>query len=456
MARHAVSLPVVLAVLACGDLVTAERPNIVFLLTDDQRADTLGCMGNTIIRTPHIDRLGREGVIFDNAFVTTAICMTNRACIFTGQYAARHGINDFRTELSPGQLARTYPGLLKTAGYRTGFIGKWGVGNPPEDVFDYNRGFPGQGRFVIEKDGKERHLTSVLGDQALEFLAGCTADRPFCLSISFKAPHVQDGDSVNYQPFPYDPALGELYRDVRIPVPETAAPEYFERLPVFLKDSENRARWAVRFWGPARYQESVKSYYRLISGVDIVVGRVREALAKHGFAGDTVIIFTSDHGFYLGEYGFAGKWYPHEVSIRVPMIVHDPRVPAAARAIRREQIALSIDIAPTILDYAGVDVPASMQGASLAPLASDAPPGSWRTEFFYEHHFAHARIPRSEGVRTPRWKYLRYLDSRPLHEELYDLENDPREKENLASAPDHAQDLATLRAAWEKWRERVR
>ncbi len=430
----------------------AKPPNIVFLLTDDQRYDTLGCNGNEIIHTPNIDALSHRAVNFDRAFVTTSICAPNRACILTGQYAARHGMWQFDTDLSPDKLARTYPALLKRSGYRTGFIGKYGVGNPPgPEVFDFNRGFAGQGRFLMEKDGKTFHLTSVMANQAEQFIDGCSKDQPFHLSISFKAPHVQDSASVKSDQFPFDPSpeIANLYSGVAIPLAVTATSQYFDRLPDFLKNSENRSRWAVRYWGPERTQQSLKGYYRLISGMDVAVGRIIRKLIEAGYADDTVIIFSSDHGQYLGEYGLAGKWYPHDVSIQVPLIICDPRLPRDRWGARSNDFALSIDIAPTILDLAGVDVPESMQGKSLVgPLRGDTP-ADWRSAIYYEHHFEPPwegmSIPRSEGIRTHRWKYIQYIDSQPLYEELYDLENDPIEAINLAAADQHAERMEQFR-----------
>ncbi len=445
----------------------ARRPNIIFLLTDDQRWDALGCMGNPIIETPHIDRLAQEGVVFDHCFVTTSICMTNRASIFSGQYAARHGIIDFRTEFTPPQLAETYPALLKDAGYYLGFIGKWGVGHPPEGLFDFDTGWPGQHHFFPERNDPTRHLTAIMGEEAIEFLEGAPDDRPFCLSISFKAPHVQDGDPANfpqwiqdlYEEFPggflYDPALEPLYRDVVIPPVPLMEPEHFAALPDFLQATENRRRWKWRFATPEMYQRSVKAYYRLITGVDLVVGRIVEALREQELLEDTVILFHSDNGFYLGERGFAGKWFGHEESIRVPLVVFDPSLPERQRGTRRQQFALSIDIAPTILEMAGAVIPEGVQGRSLVPVLAESS-HSWREEFFYEHLFEHPAIPRSEGVRTQRHKYLRYLDSDPLYEELYDLEKDPHEANNLAGQPAHEALLETMRDSWSRWRERAR
>jgi arylsulfatase A-like enzyme len=451
------------------------RPNIVFLLTDDQRWDTLGCMGNKIIQTPNVDRLAAQGVVFDNCFVTTSICMTNRACIFTGQYAARHGVWRFDTVFTPAQLAQTYPALLKQAGYYIGFIGKWGVGTPPQELFDYNRGWPGQNQYFRPVKGKDVlayldprlstsgratedlgqvHLTARMGQQAMEFLDGVPADRPFCLSLSFKAPHCQDGQPA-FRQFPYEPDLGGLYRDVVIPPAPLSDAAFFEALPEFLRTSENRARWKVRFATPEMYQHSVKSYYRLISGADRVVGQIVEKLRQKGIEDNTVILFSGDNGFYLGERGLAGKWFPHEVSIRVPLVVYDPRLPSDRRGKRCDQTVLSIDLAPTMLAMAGVKTPAKMQGETLLPLMRGQQP-PWRTEFFYEHLFRNAGIPRSEAVRDQRYKYIRFIDSKPLYEELYDLSTDPDEAHNLAGRPEHAETLQRMRQKWQVWRERVK
>lgn len=451
--------------MACSAAHAADRPNIIYLMTDDQRFDGLGCMGNPIIETPSIDNMAKDGVVFDNAFVTTAICMTSRACVLTGQYAARHGIWDFGIDFTPQQLSQTYIGQLHAAGYRTGFIGKWGVGNPKsaDAILDFNRGFPGQSRY-FEGDVKlkqGRHLTAKMGDQALEFLEGCDSSQPFHLSISFKAPHCQDSKDILSDQFPSDRALAGLYQDITIPVPYTAGSEYHDRMPDFLKNSMNRDRWAVRFRSPGRYQQSVKDYYRLISGVDVVVGRIREALAQHGFDKNTVIIFTSDHGFFLGEYGFAGKWTPHDISIRVPLVIYDPT--RQSGELRRSEMALGIDMAPTILDFAGIEAPERMQGVTLKPLVDGGQPKSWRDSFFYEHWFtAGGRIVPSEGVRDQRWKYGRYLVPAKIEqgesrwEELFDLKSDPNETVNLAADPAYADVLEQQRAAWKQWRTSVK
>lgn len=450
-----------------SSVVSGSNPNIIYLMTDDQRADTLGCMGNSIIQTPNIDKMASQGVLFKNAFVTTAICMTNRACVFTGQYAARHGIINFGNDFTAEQLSNTYLAQLKKAGYRTGFIGKWGVGDPKQadGILDFNKGFPGQSHY-FEGDVKEKkgqHLTAKMGDQAIEFLEGCDTRTPFHLSISFKAAHVQDSADIYSDQFPSDPAFADLYSDITMPRPYTAAAEYHDRMPDFLKNSINRDRWAIRFRSPETFQKSVKDYYRLITGVDVVVGRIREQLEKQGFADNTVILFTSDHGFFLGEYGFAGKWTPHEVSIRIPLIIYDPRLDPSQSGTSREEMALAIDMAPTLLEYAGVSVPKGMQGVNLKPLVDVAVPTDWRSSFFYEHWFtAQGRIAPSEGYRDERWKYARYLvpgeeeKGTARWEELYDLDIDPNETVNLAGEPHYQNQLQRLRNEWATWREAVK
>lgn len=430
--------------------------NIILLVTDDHRWDALGVYGNDVIHTPNIDRMAEEGVLFENMFVTTSICAPSRATIMTGQYPSRHGIRTFGVELSRDQLQDTYMGQLKRAGYSVGFIGKWGVGTPPENFFDYDRAFAGQGQYsVTTDDGEERHLTGVMGDRALEFLDQTPDDIPFVLSISFKAAHVQDSYNVRDTLYPFDPSLRALYSDTDIPLPEKADPKYYEQLPSFLRNSENRMRWAVRFWGPDRTQKSLKGYYRLISGVDREVGRIREKLQETGMAENTVIIFTSENGMFMGEYGFTGKWYPHEESLRIPLIVFDPRLEESERGQRRDEMALTTDIAPTILDLADVENEAEIQGRSVVPLIhrDDV---SWRTEFFYEHLFEHPRIPATEAVRTERWKYIRYVDREPVYEQLFDLQNDPKEVENLMHTEGHDSVKTEMRRKWKQWHEDVR
>ncbi len=442
--------------LACAGWCASEaaslvRPNIVFLLTDDQRWDTLGCMGNRIIQTPHLDRLAADGTLFRNAFVTTSICAVSRASFLSGQYQRRHKIDDFSKTFSPEAWSQTYPALLRQHGYRTGFIGKYGVGKEmPEKEFDFWRGFPGQGQF-FEK-GETQHLTAKMGDQALEFLKSSSRSQPFCLSISFKAPHAQDNAP---REFPPDPRDEILYAGVTIPPAKTTDEKFYKALPEHAQKSEGRRRWERRYANPEMFQKTARDYYRLISGIDREVGRIRATLNELNLADNTIIVFSSDNGFFLGERGMADKWLMYEESIRVPLIIADPGVTAKQRGQTSDAFALNIDIAPTLLDYAGVPVPEAMQGKSLRPFVEGRNMKGWRRDFFYEHTTFSDRIPPSEGVRTDRWKYIRYIGVEPAIEELYDLKNDPFEERNLIASKSAQRSLNELRGQWSEMRREL-
>ncbi|UCD30080.1 MAG: sulfatase [Planctomycetota bacterium] len=427
------------------------RPNIIFFLADDMRWDAMGCAGNRIIQTPHLDRLAERGVRFTNGFVTTSICAVSRASLLTGQYESRHQIHDFVTSLSPTAFAGTFPALLRQSGYRTGFVGKWGVGMDkpvPQDRFDYWAGWNDWGMY-FEK-GDPEHRTQKTRKQALSFIRQFAAQEPFMLWVSFKAPHSQDHHPKQFLP---EPRLDDLYKGVTIPVPKTANQESFEKMPPFVQTSENRLRWLLRFTTPQMFQESVKNYYRLISGIDYTVGEVLGLIDELKISENTVVIFSSDNGFFLGEHGMAGKWLMHEESIRIPLVIYDPKLPKARCGRLADQMVLNLDVAPTILDIAGVAIPEVMQGRSLKPLML-GPASEWRKEWFYEHSHRHPwPIYGSQGVRTERWKYIRYLDTEPLYEELFDLKNDPLEEHNLASDKQHVKVLNKMRQRFEAMRE---
>lgn len=456
----AAALSIVVAVPALGS-AAAPRPNLILIVADDLSARTLGCMGDPVVQTPHIDRLAANGVLFRNAFVTTSICWMSRASIFTGQWYSRHGIKRSNVALSPEQWANSYPALLRRAGYRTGFIGKFGVGSTNDlavkaKTFDFWRGLPGQaGLFFDDNDPKHRHKTARFGDEAIEFIAGCTREQPFCLSLSFNAPHARDGQPREYPP---DGRDAELYDDVTMPVSPLANDVAFRKLPLFVQTSEGRKRWQRRFSTPEQAQSILRDYYRLVTGIDREVGRIVAALEHAKLAEKTVIIFTSDNGYALGDRGLADKWFMYEEDIRVPLIVFDPRLSGGRRGRKVAAMALNVDLAPTLLDLAGLAPRASMQGRSLVPLLQyEQPPADWRTDFFYEHHFFGAvSIPAVEGVRSQRWAYMRWTDAQPVVEELYDLAADPLETKNLASDPAVREQLDLLRARWAVLKEQAR
>ena len=432
---------------------TKSQPNILFLLTDDQRFDDLGCMGNKIIQTPNLDKLAADGVIFDNAFVTTAICCSSRASILTGQHMRRHKIYDFATPLSSEAMDNTYPVLLRKSGYRTGFLGKMAIGKPskeirhlslPADKFDFWFGFPQSINFRQVVDGKPRFLTTLLAEKAIEFLRTNPADKPFCLSISFKVPH----GPWNF----FDPHAQNPYENTEIPPPSSYTREDYESQPEFLRESLNGSgEWPKD--PHKRFINNARTCYRLITGMDSAVGRIMAALKELKLYNNTIIIFTSDHGSLRGTHGLFGKWIMYEESIRAPLIVRDPRLPVELRGTRRDQMVLNIDLAPTMLAMAGVVIPPRVQGRDFGPLLRDEPIG-WRSEWFYEHTY-NTRPPRrpiakSEGVRTKRWKYIRYIERDPPFEQLFDLKIDTGEKRNLAGMAEHAAVLADMRARWKQ------
>lgn len=421
------------------------RPNLIFLLSDDQRHDLLSCAGHPILRTPNIDRLASQGTRFVNNFCATAICCTSRASILTGLHEESHKISDFKTPLSAELEALSFPRLLRSAGYKTGFIGKYGVGGDaaPEHLFDKTYGAPG-----LESVGQSRRF----GKQAVDFLDSVKGQDSFALCVHFRAPHARDADPKQYL---YDPEEAGLYQGMRMPVaPKAVDPKYFERLPLAVRESESRVRWGWRFTNPEHYQESVRSYFRLIAGVDAVVGQVLAKLNARGLAENTIVVYSSDNGYFLAERGLADKWYAYEESIRTPLIVYDPRLRGKARGQVRREMTLNLDLSQTLLGAAGVKAPASLQGRDLMPLVRGEKP-AWRKEWFYSHLFPgmppRVKIPRSEGLRTERWKYMRWIDESPAREEVYDLSKDPGELNDLAKGPMRAR----LEERWKVWREAV-
>jgi arylsulfatase A-like enzyme len=446
MLRLIVALSTFTALALAMPLASAATPskplNIVVLYADDWRHDTLGAAGHPVVKTPHLDRLAKEGMRFTHNCVTTAICGVSRATLLTGQWMSRHGNPAFAMFTTP--WAETYPGLLRRNGYHVGHIGKWHNGTFPQDKFDFGRAYSGT-HWIREADGTKIHVTQKNENDALEFLRTRPTDKPFVLTLAFFATHAEDQNPLQFLP---QPASMELYKDTVIPVPKTSSDEDFKRLPPFIANEQNegRVRYHWRFDTPEKYQTMMKNYYRLATEVDATCGRVLATLRQQGLLENTLVIFTADNGYFHAEHGLADKWYPYEESIRTPLIVRDPRMPAAQRGQTNDDLTLNVDLAPTFLAAAGIAAPARMQGRDLSSLylASNAP--AWRTEFFYEHatikniHF----IPSSEALVRKDVKYLYWPDFQ--HEELFDLTADRAETHNLAAAPNQATTLASLRS----------
>ncbi len=432
-----------------------KRPNIIFLLTDDHRWNSLGIMGNKIIKTPNLDQLGKKGTVFKNAYVTTAICCVSRASMFRGQYMSRHKINDFVTNFSKPELENTYPLILRKSGYYTGFIGKFGVGNPkdqPKEAFDFWAGSdkPQPDYEMKDEKGDFIHHNDIVDRDIKNFFEKNDKTKPFCLSVSFKAPHIQDGDPRQFIP---QQRFIHLYAKDSIDLPEKADPKYWNSFPDFFRTDQNiaRERWYLQFANNKMYQESVRNYFRLIAGVDEVVGNLLKSLKDNGLSENTVIIFTSDNGHYLGEYGLTGKWYGHEESVRVPLIIYDPRN-KSLQGKTANQFALNIDIAPTILKLAGNEPDKAMQGIDLVDMVANNKAS--RKEFFYEHtYLGTPRLPKVEGIIQKNMKYMLYTEHN--YEELFDLKTDPDEKINQSKNVNYATILSKMRKKYDFWKKQV-
>ncbi|MBT5901514.1 MAG: sulfatase-like hydrolase/transferase [Opitutaceae bacterium] len=508
--------PVQLLTLALAFLssLTAERPNIVFILTDDQRYETLGVTGDKFISTPHLDQLAADGVLFANASVNSAICTPSRACYFLGQYERRHGVNfNSGTAMAPEAWAESYPIKLREAGYFTGYVGKNHVpiGNQAYDTgiidnsFDYWYAGHGHLRFYpkerheifrhaeadtqieIVSEGVQSFLNSADGfiTGAKSFLDQRPDDQPFALSIALNLPHGSSTGTMQQKPT--DP---ELYRTAyRDRLHELNLPSTYiakdritvPKLPANVLYANHRQVGYNEVDDPDEMKDLKIRETQTITGIDQFVGAIRDTLVKLGVADNTIIVFTSDHGIMHGEFGLGGKALNYETCLKVPLIIYDPRDPAAARGRRSMALTESVDIAPTLLDYAGVNAPDTMQGLSLRPLV-DGRADDLRTSSFAENLWStYFGNPRIESVRTKEWKYIRYFKNdrtqfanvtketqyvvtasqadhyakwltasikgeQPVYEELFHLASDPKETTNLASRPAYAAKLAELRS----------
>ena len=418
------------------DVNGSKKPNIIFILTDDHRWDAMGYAGNKIIQTPEMDRLASQGVWFKNAFVTTPISAASRASILTGLYERTHGYTFQQGPLKEPYMRLSYPVILKQSGYYTGFFGKLGVTYKDAekifdkaDIYDRNGNFSDRRGYFFKTIGKDTvHLTRYTGHQAQEYIRNAPADKPFCLSLSFSAPHAHDNAPEQYI---WQEKSDHLYSEISIPPPVLAEDKYFNSLPKEVREGFNRLRWTWRFDTPGKYQQSLKGYYRMISEIDDEIGELRKLLEEKGIADNTVIILMGDNGYFLGERQLADKWLMYDNSLHVPLLIYDPREKKHSDIA---DMVLNIDVTKTILDLAGAEIPEEYQGISLMPYVKNKKPERVRKEILFEHLWKLPEIPSSEGIRTNKWKYFRYRFIE-APEELYDLLNSracwlPIDKEN--------------------------
>ena len=436
---------------SCKKKKSDNLPNIIVILTDDQRWDAIGYAGNKIIKTPEQDQLARVGTYFNKAFVTTPICGASRATIITGLYERNHNFTLGGTTLDPIYLKENYPAVLKKNGYHTGFFGKFGIKNNGDlsnifsefEVYDRNNKFKDHRGYYYKTIGKDTvHLTRYTGHKALTFIDEAPSDEPFCLSISFSAPHAHDGawEGIKKQYF-WQEEVDNYFKESEIPAPNIASYDRFAALPKEVRKGFNRVRWFWRYDTKERYQGSIKGYYRMIGGVDIELGKIREMLFKKGIADNTIIVWMGDNGYFLGERQMAGKWLMYDNSVRVPLIIYDPRV---KKHYDVNDIVANVDLAATILDFAGLKSDLKTHGMSLVPYVNTGSSKDKREELMIEHLWDFQPIPASEGIRTEQWKYFRYRNIN-APEELYDLEKDPQELNNLASNNEYKNILQNMR-----------
>jgi arylsulfatase A-like enzyme len=442
---------------------TGNRPNFVFLYTDDQRYDALGVVqreqGDKArfpwVQTPNLDRLASEGVRFRNAFVVNSLCAPSRSNFLTGRYSHLNGVANNHTPFPSENIPTTWSSLLKQAGYATGYIGKFHhdgqTGQRPG--FEYSASFTGQGRYFdcpFEVNGKFQETTGYVDDVSTDFaidFLGKNRDKPFALVVGYKSAH---------GPFTPPPRLADKYagKESR-PSPNANVPPIYagkfsgkakEDTPPKKKkaDAEGKAK------GKAGNAPSYAGYFGCLAAVDENVGRLMAKLDELKLAENTVVIFSSDNGFYLGDHSTGDKRSAYEESIRIPLLVRWPKLGDKARGKTVDQMALNIDLAPTLLDLAGIKAPDSMQGRSWRPLLEGNAAANWRTAFFYEYFYErNYAIPTVLAVRTDKAKLIKY----PGHDdwtELFDLAADPYEIKNLASDP-AAKDLrAKMQAEFDR------
>lgn len=439
----------------------ADRPNLVVMMTDDQRADYMSCAGHPFLKTPNMDRIAKEGVRFTNMFVTNALCAPSRATLMTGQYSHANGVRDnMGTKLDPN--APWLPDELRKLGYEVAFCGKSHVpGHFREKTWDYYFGFQGQGNYlkpVIAESGPDGKIgpdkpydgwmDDIVTEKALAWVKKQQEKKekkPFALFLFFKAPHRAWQPAARHK---------DLYADAVVKKPALWDDPGQGKPRAFLQ----AANMFGQYPDTKDYDGMIRDYCRCITGVDDNVGKVLKTLDEMKLADDTAVLYTSDNGFFLGEWQRFDKRFMHEPSIRVPLLLKLPKSKYVWNPGKKlDEMVINPDIAPTLLEIAGGKAPAGMHGLSVVPLVAEIPndpvPVKWRDAWYYEYFEfpdpSH-NVEKQRGVRTTKWKLIHYYDPPFKFKgafELYDLENDPEERVNLAGRPAFA---ATVKELQEK------
>lgn len=469
-----------------------KRPNIIFIMADDHAYQAISAYGSSLIQTPNIDRIAREGAIMKNGFVTNSVCSPSRAVILTGKYSHLNGLRDNGTYFNGAQ--QTLPKLLRANGYRTAIVGKWHLWSEPTG-FDYWNILPAQGHYYnppFIKMGKDTtykgYITDIITDLALQWIDS-NKNKPFFLMLHHKAPHRNVMPPLKYLhkfdevKFPLPPTFYDDYKnrpalqrqqitiahdldiryDTKIPCDTCAvtkinnwAPAEYQREIERLTPDERR-QWdsvyqleydqfkqihdsasLVKF----QFQRYMEDYLRCVLSVDDNVGRVLKYLDDNGLSENTIVIYTSDQGFYLGEHGLYDKRFMYNESFRTPMVIRYPAKIASKQQV--DKFTLNLDIAPTLLDYAGVSIPTDMQGASMRPLLEKGKSPNWRTEIYYHYYELSFGLTRHYGIYTGRYKLMHFYN--PIDAwELYDLKKDKLEMNNLYNDPKYSKTVKDLK-----------
>jgi arylsulfatase A-like enzyme len=454
-------------------------------MTDDHASHALSCYGSKINKTPNLDRIANGGMRFDNCFCTNSICAPSRAVILTGKHSHMNGVTDNSLKFDGTQ--QTFPKLLQEAGYETAIVGKWHLKTDPTG-FDYWNILPGQGVYynpiMIEMGQKKKHtgyVTDIITDYCLQWLKQRKGDKPFCLMYHHKAPHRQWEPGPNHLTMYDDVTIGEpdnLFddysnrgraakeqdmsiektmndRDLKLVAPKNVTPEQ-KKLWDAAYEPKNEAFRKANLQGKDlirwKYQRYIKDYLRCVASVDDNVGRVLDYLDEAGLTDSTVVLYTGDQGFYLGDHGWFDKRFMYEESLRMPFLVRYPKQIKPGSV--NNDLVQNLDFAPTFLDFAGVSIPADIQGRSLRPLLQGKKPKDWPKSIYYHYYEYPAvhSVKRHYGVRTERYKLIHFYND--IDEwELYDLKKDPHEMNNVYNDQAYTDVIKKLKAELSRLRE---
>lgn len=457
-----------------------ERPNILFIMSDDHAAHAMSCYDSKINETPNLDRIANEGMRFDNCFCTNSICAPSRAAILTGEYNHKNGVKTLGDNLD-GRRPNVQK-ILRENGYQTAIVGKWHLGHEENNHptgFDYWNVLPGQGDYhnpnmieMGERKNYNGYVTDIITDLSLDWLNNRSKDKPFMLMCHHKAPH---------RPWEPDEKHAKMYDDVDIPEPETFDDDYSNRshaakeatmrvdrdlnkTDLKIDPPEDLSPAELKSW---KYQRYIKDYLRVVASIDDNVGRMLDYIDEEGLTDNTIVIYTSDQGFFLGDHGWYDKRFMYEESLRMPFIVRHPR--SIKAGTKTKDFALNVDFAETFLDYAGIDIPDFMQGNSLRPVMEERTPAEWQTSLYYrywEHLSAPHQVVSHYGVRTEKYKLIYYYgealgasntvdESRTPEWELFDLEMDPIEMNNVYNDPQYSDTVEELKKHLYRLKEKV-